>query len=215
MKFPFFASFVIFILVLHHNMNKGKKTSTQQEADFWKHELDANHVRKQSLDDLEYIDFQAETFYPLTLLGSEACGDFFADHPQAKEIVSRFLYLENQKIVNLSYLTNTDLKYKYGVANLNLLIEYDTNYSELITLLQNYGNMLLESGFEDAALTVLEYSISIGSDISKTYTTCAAIYQTRDLQDKLTWLKKEAEKIPTSRKDSIVRKLQEFDPCIG
>ena len=98
-------------------------------------------------------------------------------NPETKEILSRFLFLENQKIVNLSYLTNTDLKYKYGVANLNLLTEYDTNYSELITLLQNYGNMLLESGFEEQALTVLEYSISIGSDISKTYTTCAAIYQ--------------------------------------
>ncbi len=210
MKFPFFASFVIFILVLHHNMNKGKKTSQQQEAEYWKHEIDANHVRRQSLDDLEYIAFQARDFYPLTLLGSEACSHFFANHPEVKEIVSRFLFLENQKIVNLGSLTNTDLKYKYGVANLNLLTEYDTNYSELITILQNYGSLLIESGFEKAALKVLEYAISIGSDISKTYSTCAAIYQTHNQTDRLDWLKKEAEKISTSRKDSILRKLQEF-----
>ena len=210
MNFPFFASFVIFVLVLHHNMNRGKKSSEQQENEYWKHEFDANHVRKQSLDDLKYIEFHAQDFYPLTLLDSEACSQFFTDHPETKEIISRFLFLENQKIVNLSYLTNTDLKYKYGVANLNLLTEYDTNYSELITLLQNYGSLLMESGFEEAALKVLEYAISIGSDISKTYTTCAAIYQNHNQTDRLDWIKKEAEKISTSRKDSILRKLQEF-----
>ncbi len=213
MKFPFFASFVIFILVLHHNMNRGKKSSQQLESEFWKHEIDANHVRKQSLDDLEYIAFQAEPFYPLTLLGSQISGDFLASNPQVKEILSRFLFLENQKIVNLGRYSNTDLKYKYGVANLNLLTEYDSNFSELITLLHNYAELFLASDFEDQALTILEYAISIGSDISKSYILCANIYQENKQYDKLTWLKKEAEKISTSRKNSIVRKLQEFDPC--
>ena len=213
MKFPFFASFVIFILILHHNMNRGRKSSEQQEAEYWKYELDANHIRKQNLDHLDFIVFQAEPFYPLSLLGSDFCGEFLSKYPEVKEILSRFLYLENQKIVNLGCFSNTDLKYKYGVANLNLLTEYDSNFSELITLLQNYADLFLQAGFSGQALIILEYAISIGSDISKTYTSCAEIYQNANQPEKLKWLKKEAEKISTSRKNSIVRKLQEFDPC--
>ena len=215
MKFPFFASFVLFILVLQHNMRRGRKTTQQQEEEYWKHEIDANNVRKQSIEDLDYISFHAEPFYPLTLLGVEICGEFLTAHSQAKDYLSRFLYLENQKIVNLSHFTNTDLKYKYGVANLNLLTEYDSNFSELITLLQNYAELYLESDYEDQALTILEYAISIGSDISKTYLSCAEIYHKNSQYKKIEWLKKEAEKISTSRKDSIVRKLQEFDPYNG
>ena len=213
MKFPFFASFVIFCLILHYNMNRGKKRSEQQEAEYWKHEFDANHIRKQSLEDLNFITFQAEPFYPLTLLGADTCSDFLSSTPEAKEILARFLYLENQKIVNLSCFTNTDLKYKYGVANLTLLTEYDSNFTELITLLQSYAELYLQAGFQDQALTILEYAISIGSDISKTYTLCGETYLGNNQTEKFDWLKKEAEKISTSRKDSIVRKLQEFDPC--
>lgn len=215
MKFPFFASFIIFILVLQHNLRKGKKTNEQKESEFWKHELSANDVRKQSLDDLIYISFNAKPFYPLHLLDAIVCPDFLSRNPEVKEILERFLYLEQQKIVNLTEYTNTDLKYKYGVANLTTLTEYDSNYNELITLLHNYGTVLEKEGYEAQALSVLEYAVSIGSDISGTYTLCANIYVKNQQRDKLNWLKKEAEKISTSRKASIVRKLQEFDQCSG
>lgn len=211
MKFPFFASFLIFIAVLHYNMNKGNKSNKQQEDAFWKRELDANHIRRQSLDDLNYIPFQAEPFYPVTLLGPQNSSSFFQHNPTVKDMISRLLFLESQKIVNLNAYSNTDLKYKYGVANLNLLSEYDSNFSELITLLHDYGSLLAKDGYEIQALQILEYAISIGSDISSTYTLCADIYKKHQQDHKLIWLKKEAEKISTSRKDTIVRKLQISD----
>lgn len=215
MKFPFFASFIIFVLVLQHNIRKGKKTSEQSEAEFWKHEIKANDVRKRSLEDLDYIAFEATPFFPINLLDAESCPQFLTDNPEVKEILSRFLFLEQQKMVNLTEFTNTDLKYKYGVANLPTLTEYDSNYNELITLLHSYGSIFEKEGYEAQALSVLEYAISIGSDISGTYTLCGNIYEKNQQWDKIAWLKKEAEKISTSRKASIVRKLQEFDPCNG
>ena len=123
--------------------------------------------------------------------------------------------MEEQKIVNLTEYTNTDLKFKYGVANLTPLTEYDTNYNELITLLHNYGCILAKEGYVSQALSVLEYAISIGTDISGTYMLCAKIYQENKQWNKLAQLKKEAENISTSRKDSIVRKLQEFGQYNG
>ena len=185
------------------------------ESEFWKHELSANDVRKQNLDDLVYISFNTEPFYPLNLLDANSCTDFLSQNPKVKEILSRFLFLEQQKIVNLTEFTNTDLKYKYGVANLPTLSEFDSNYNELITLLHNYGTIYEKEGYESQALSVLEYAVSIGSDISSTYILCAEIYKRNGKLDKIDWLKKEAEKISTSRKNSIVRKLQEFDQCNG
>lgn len=210
MNFPFFASFLIFILILQYYMRKNTKAQEREEETFWKHEFSANHIRKHSLDDLTYITFQAESFYPLNLLDSTTSSEFLERNPEIKEILPRFLFLENQKIVNLTEYTNTDLKFKYGVANLNTLTEYDTNYNELITLLHNYGSIFAKEGYETQALFVLEYAISIGTDISGTYMLCAKIYQNNKQWDKIDWLKKEAEKISTSRKNSIVRKLQEF-----
>lgn len=215
MKFPFFASFVIFVLILQHNIRKGKKTEEQSEESFWQNEIAANHVRRRSLEDLEYVEFKAEPFYPLNLLGNPHSAEFLVKHPEVKDILSHFLLLENEKKVNLNEYTNTDLKFKYGVANLTLLSEYDTNYSELITLLQTYGSLLFHDGYENQAAFVLEYAVSIGSDISSTYMLLAKIYENGGQWEKIEELKKEAEKISTSRKSSIVRKLQEFGPCNG
>ena len=215
MKLPFFASFLIFILILHHNLKKGKKAHLREEEAYWEHEFAANHVRKGNLEDLIYIPFEAASFYPINLLDANSCPEFLEKYPEVKDMLSRFLFLENQKIVNLTEYSNTDLKYKYGVANLNLLTEYDANYNELITLLHNYGTVFLKEDYESQALSIFEYAISIGTDISGTYTTCAEIYQKNNQWDKIEWLKKEAEKVSTSRKDSIVRKLQEFGPYNG
>ena len=192
-------------------MKRGKKSQEQSEAAFWKREFSANDVRKRSLDDLVYVKFPATDFYPINLLGAKDSSSFLEKNPEVKEILSRFVFLENQKIVNLTQYTNTDLKYKYGVANLNTLTEYDTNYNELITLLHNYGHIYIKDGYENQALSVLEYAVSIGTDISGTYLLLAEIYQKNLQHDKMQWLKKEAENISTSRKDSILRKLQELD----
>ena len=213
MKLPVLTSFIVFLFILQHHIHKGKKTQEQQESAYWEREYSANDVRKQSLDDLVFIPFQAEPFYPLNLLNTESCSEFLERNPEVKNILSRFLFLENQKIVNLTQYTNTDLKFKYGVANLPLLTEYDTNYNELISLLYNYGSIFAKEGYTSQALSILEYAISIGTDISGTYMLCAKIYQETNQWNKFEELKKEAEKISTSRKDSIVRKLQEFDPC--
>lgn len=215
MNLAFFASLLVFILVLHHNLNKADRTQTKEEDAYWEKELSANRTRKKDLDDLVYIDFNAEPFYPVNLLDAKSCPEFFKKNPEIPDILSRFLFLEKQKITNLTQYSNTDLKFEYGVANLTLLTEYDTNYNELISLLHNYGSILEKEGYTSQALTVLEYAVSIGTDISGTYMLCAKIYQENSNIEKLLWLKKEAENISTSRKDSIVHKLQEFDPCNG
>ena len=81
MKLPFLTSFIIFLFILQHYINKGNKISEKQENAFWEREYSANNVRKQDLEDLIYITFHAEPFYPLTLLGTESCPEFLDRNP--------------------------------------------------------------------------------------------------------------------------------------
>ena len=208
MKFPFLASTIIFLLVLHHNLNKGKRIEKKQEDSFWKKEYEANTTRKQPLNDLDFITFSAEEFFPLNLLEQNQVSDFLSHNPQVKDILPRFLALSNEKIVNLSTYSNTDLKLKYGIANFNLLAQYDENYLELISLLHQYGAAYYHSCHLTQALTIFEYAISIGSDISDTFLLAAKIYQKQDTSS-LAKLYSSIDKLSQSRKNIILRKLTE------
>ena len=70
----------------------------------------------------------------------------------------------------------------------------------------------MENSYEKQALTIFEYAISIGTDISGTYTSCAKIYYDANDPDNISKLKRKAETISTSRKDSILAKLNTLYP---
>ena len=69
-------------------------------------------------------------------------------------------------MLNLSAYSNTDLKEKYGVVNLEELSNCDQNYLYFIRALSNWGRYLYEHDDPDRAQKVMELSLRIGSDIS-------------------------------------------------
>ena len=209
MKFPFLASVVIFLLVLHHNLNKSKKIGKKQEDSFWKKEYDANTTRKQPIDDLVYITFSADDYFPLKLLPSDQVSDFILAFPQIKEILPRLLELSNSKIVNLGSYSNTDLKFKYGIANFNMLSQYDENYISLVSLLHRYGMCYYEAHYNEAALKIMTYAISIGSDVAETYHIASLLLFEADDKAGLKELVQKAASLPKHRKNVIFRKLKE------
>lgn len=209
MPFPFLIAFIIFLLVLHHNLNKGKKLERKQEDSYWKKEYEANTTRRQSLDDLTFIDFKPDDFFPVKLLEQGQVSAFLTAYPQVKDILPRFVALSEKKITNLSHFTNTDLKFKYGIANFNLLAEYDENYLELISLLHQYGNAYYQAGYLSQALRIFEYAISIGSDVADTFLLAARVYQLNGDSDKLNSLHRNVQGFPEARKNLILAKLNE------
>lgn len=211
MKFPFFASFIILCLVVRHAINRNNKLHLNSESAFWARENSANEVRKQSLEDLNYISFSFAPLSPDQLLDNASLA-VLMENPRISEITERLIALENSKIVNLNYITNTELKSTYGVANLALLTEYDQNYTDLITLLQEYASILAENGFIVAAQTVLETAIFMGTDISSSYSLAASIYREQGLTGKISELITQAEKLNSPRKNTIVRILHTTDP---
>ena len=169
MKFPFLASFILLCIFLNINMRRVSRKTEQREQDFWARESESNNVRKKSLDTLDYVHI------PFDLLPFGTAGDNAILQSAEDEVTA----LKDEKIVNLTGITNTDLKLEYGTANITPLTQYDQNYTALVIALQKWGQELYNQGrYEDAA-RVLEFSAKTRSDITATYRLLVDLYQTK------------------------------------
>ena len=117
--------------------------------------------------------------------------------------------LKDAPCVNLTGISNTDLKLRYGTANISKLTEYDQNYTMLVRSLQTCANALHKSGNDEYAREILEYAIDTGSDISASYDLLSDIYLSSGQTEKLPGLIKKAEGLNSLMKDHILRLLSE------
>lgn len=201
MRFPFFASFIVFIIWLTYQLTRVRRLEDKQKKGFWEREAEANRTRKKPLDDLSYIQI------PFSLLPK----DILLENPEAEDCLRILKSLSDQKIVNLTGLTNTDLKLRYGAPNISLLIEYDQNYTLLARTLQKWAVLLYENGYMAEAKTVLEFAVSTHTDVSGSYRLLASIYKEEGHPEKLSGLLHVAEQLNSVMKNPIVRILQESD----
>ena len=200
MKYPVFASFIIFILLVRHNIRRNRRIEEGNEKAFWDRERKANEVRRKPLDDLVYVKPDMSSFPK----------DVMADDPEIKECMQLLEELEDQKIVNLTGMTNTDLKLKYGVANLKLLTEYDDRYTLLVQTIQKWADKLWENGYTKEAVPLLEEQVRIHADITSAYRKLAVYYRDNNEPEKIENLKKTAETLNSSSKNVILRSLEEI-----
>lgn len=195
-----FICFIVFILWFRVKSKQADNKTNNPKEEFLRREYEANFTRKKDISDLDYLIIP-ENALPFTETEEAEEAGLQKD---VKDIISR-------KILNLSGISNTDLKLKYGHANLDLLSEYDQNFSNLLRSLDNWGSYLYNSKEDKkAAKQVLEYSVSIGSDITRTYTTLANIYLGENSPDKVQSLIDKAENSDFFMKDSIVSKLKKL-----
>ncbi|WP_026667270.1 hypothetical protein [Butyrivibrio sp. AE2005] len=136
---------------------------------FWEKERKSNNVRRKSLENLDYICIPVDVL-PFGTSGS---------NKELENSEQNVLALKDEKIVNLTGITNTDLKLEYGTANITELSLYDQNYTALVRALQNWGKALYDAGrYEDAA-KVLEFAVKTRSDITATYKLLIDMYKTK------------------------------------
>ena len=131
--------------------------------------------------------------------------------PMTEEIESFLRDLKDlsaYKIVNLTGFTNTDLKLEYGTANINILSDYDFHYTKLVTILQKLAELLHENSNDADAIHVLEFAVSTGTDVSKSYYLLAKLYHDAGTPEKITNLINQAQSIRSMLKDTIVQNLQ-------
>lgn len=205
MNWTLFASFIVFCLWLS-NLLKKQRRIEKNAMDSYRHkEAAANNTRKKPMDDLDFISVPFD-FLPMHIL---------KENEEVAECHRLITALSEQKIVNLTGLSNTELKLRYGVPNLTFLMDCDQNYTVLVRTLQKWASLLYENGYTDEAKTVLEFAVSTKTDIRSTYSLLARIYTQTGQSGKIESLAQIAEGLTSASKPAIVRILQESGPCNG
>lgn len=204
MNLFFLASFLTFIVVIFFIMKSQQKKTKAQEAEFWSREARANSVRRKSLDDLNYIKIPLEAF-PTRLLN---------DNTEVLECIDILESLTSRKIVNFTGWSNTDLKLEYGTANLEVLTEYDQNYTVLVRTLQKWADHLIEGGYKKEASKLMEFAVSTNTDISRTYYSLAEYYASLGQYREIDRLRTVAENLQSANRNVIVKHLQESYPDV-
>ncbi|MCL2254331.1 MAG: hypothetical protein FWC09_07780 [Lachnospiraceae bacterium] len=163
-------------------------------------ESQANSTRRKSLDDLDYITIPFETLPFDVLSDDETIADY---HTTVRSI-------SEKPIVNLSCISNTELKLRYGAPNITILSRFDSAYTVLARTLQQWAVKLNEDGFVKEAMDVLEFAVSTKTDVSGTYFLLAEIYMNLGMSEKITSLIDTAESLNSSFSTGIVRRLEEL-----
>ena len=107
MVIPVFGLVMIFVIWLTYELKKHSREEKQRELDFWERERRAGFVPRKPTEDIKYIKI-TEDFLP------KDRGD---EEGELNVLCNRILSFKDLKIADLSSLTNTELKEKYGTAN--------------------------------------------------------------------------------------------------
>ena len=201
----FFILTLLLVFWIHYQKRRTDRIATQKSDAFWEREQQANLTRKKDISNLDFITVPVQTLpFPET------------DQEEVSDIQKHILNLASGKIVNFTGLSNTDLKLMYGAPNINLLMEYDKNYLELVRSLYRYGKLLYDLDRKDDALVVLEYALSIKTDISANYTLLATIYKEKNEFDRINYVISCAEELTSMTKKALLGSLMAIrDSAVG
>jgi len=205
MNFIINASVLLFSAFIGLYLFKNRNPKSQLQKDFWEKEREANSTRRKPLDDLDYIKLPIDEF-PMALLD---------DIPKTDDYKQIIRSLSELPIVNFTGISNTELKLRYGAPNIDLLSEYDQNYTLLVRTLQQWAQLLYDNGYIDEARRMLEFSVSTGTDVSATYRLLCQIYKEQHTPEKIGALYPIAEVLNSAMQKTIVRIVQEADQSAG
>ena len=193
--------FIIILIVIQLYLKKSTRSGSERSKKYWEREQKANSTRKQDISSLNYIkwdDALPAIYNSLTLT------DILNNSPEALKAYNNIQTLKTEPMLNLSEYSNTDLKLKYGVANLDTLTQYEDSYTSFIKSLSELGHILIEHKDISDATAFLEYAVRIGSDIRLTYTDLYALYSEAGNASKIRQLRQYASLIKSVNKDLIV-----------
>lgn len=197
--FPILTLFIIFLLFYAYKRNQFSKQEAAKESAFWERENQANATRKKDIEHLDYITIPLEDFS-------------IGTHPEQQllELEEQLTALSVKKILNLTGISNTDLKLQYGAANLERLGSFDDNFTALVRLLTDYAAALHELSYDEDAIHVLEFGVKIKSDVTQNYVLLAQLYQEKGEEVKIRSLIEAAGILNSLSKETIQKKLSEI-----
>lgn len=195
----FLGLFIIACSIFAYLRKKQTRHQNNAEDSFLEKEQKANLTRRKDISGLPYITIPLDKF-PIGI----------CENDSIRECENTLQTLSDKKILNLGAKTNTELKLEYGLANLNILTEYEQNFNTLCQTLLSYATALMQAEQDAAAQTVLEYGIEIGSDMSQNFLLLADLYRTNGTPERISELIEKAEQLDSLMKNSILDKLNQI-----
>lgn len=196
---PLVIIIIVLLIFLRLDTRKVNKKIIEEKQKFWNKEYKSNETRKKDVSSLPFIKI------PLNALPIKDTTD-----ESLLALQHSITNLSKVSILNLTGISNTDLKLQYGVANLTFLSECDNNYTLLVNSLYKWGSYLYELGSIDDAKIVLEYGITCNTDISKNYILLSNIYKEQNTPNKIDNLLDIISNLNTINKESILHSLKEI-----
>lgn len=188
-----------FFIWMRTSSYKAKQKILKDKEIFWSKERQANSTRKVDISGLDYIKIPVERL-PFTETKEE----------ELLSLQKTVKNLSQQQILNLTGISNTDLKLNYGVANITFLSACDINYTHLVQTLYKWGEYLYNHKQISEAVKVLEFGVECKTDISKHYILLATIYKEMGTLEKIDDMVLIVESLQTLLKDSILKSLKEI-----
>ncbi len=191
-----FGCTLILIILIRYETKKHAGNTKETIDDFFKKELEANTTRKKDISGLPYLTACIDTL-----------PDFSGIADPEKEVTVAFKALQalnGKPMLNLSGISNTDLKLAYGAANFPFLSECDSTFTLFTRELQHLGRALHEAGADREAAETLQYAVDLGSDIISTYRLLAFLYQSLGDTSALTALRTKAATLPDEIRQSVL-----------
>ncbi len=201
MKLLTLTSVVLMGLVINNAIRRSNARSKKAMEEFWEKERSSYKAPSHPVGDLDFIEFPGDL--PL---------DIPTNNPRVREYQETLKILENEKVLDLSGITNTDIRMAYGNKNMEELSRADMRYTTLCRFLNNLAMEYMKIGYTVEAEKLLCFAISCGSDIKETYLMTGRMYMEKEDRVSLNSLIEKAEKLPDTShtKKDILRELTDL-----
>lgn len=188
---------LMFVLWIRYQTKKSTQTIESASEEFWRKEQEANFIRNQPLDSINFIEVP---LHQLPIIEST--------DKELQKLQDTLLAISKEKIANLSQYTNTELKLTYGTGNFTFLSQCDTNYITLLQTIQQLANLHQENDNIPAAIAYYEYAVECKSENSNTYVNLALLYSHTNNEAKVEDLKNLILLSEYKNKDTILKKVE-------
>ncbi len=199
MVFPLLGLILVGMVALALRYRHLNKKIDNDKEDFYERERRANSTLAKDISNIKYLTVPLDK-WPIGQI----------DDPDIKAIEDRLKALSDKDILNLTHKTNTDLKEEYGVPNFDKMQQVGDNFNDLTVAIVDYANELMLHNMYDEAITVLEYGIVIGTDMSNNYTMLADCYAYKNQPRRIETLRTQAENYEGIMRSSILKHLDEL-----
>ena len=197
--FPvYLVCFIIFIVWLNYEQRKHEKEDQKASDEFWAREEEANNTRKKDISHLPLLQVN---------LSDIPCVD--SPDEEIEYNMGRIDKIIQSPMLDLSEYTNTDLKLTYGVANFNLLSEYDENYSHFLIALTNLARAYARHGYTETAIDTYQLALEYGSQKVSDYKELASLFLKLEKPEAVSALIHQTERSSHPHKESVVLALRE------